>query len=68
MKPIEEKFIINEIKLVMNNKNYRVAYEEAIKMAKEKNIKEKSDFFPFIFALDIRGEKADQFISEVLKS
>lgn len=62
-----EKSIINTIKNVMTNKNYRVAYEEAIKMAKEMKITEKADFFPFIFALDIRAEKADQFINEVTK-
>jgi hypothetical protein len=65
MKALQEKMVIDTIKRVMNNKNYRVAYEEAVKMAKEMNVTEKADFFPFIFALDIRGEKADSFIEEV---
>ena len=49
----------------MNKSNYRMAYEEAVKMAKDEKINERADFFPFIFALDIRGERADNFINEV---
>ena len=62
----QEKQIVETIKKVMVNNNYRIAYEEAVKMAKEMNITERSDFFPFVFALDIRGEKADEFMNEVL--
>lgn len=65
MKTSIEQNVIETIKKVMVNKNYRVAYEEAVKMAKEMKITEKTDFFPFIFALDIRGEQADNFIEEV---
>ena len=61
----QEITIVEAIKKVMVNNNYRMAYEEAIKMAKEMKVFEKSDFFPFVFALDIRGEKADNFINEV---
>jgi hypothetical protein len=66
MKTSTESSIISTIKSIMTNKNYRVAYEEAVKIAKEMKITEKADFFLFIFALDIRGEKADQFINEVM--
>lgn len=66
MKATKELQIIDTIKQVMINKNYRTAYEEAVKMAKEEKTTERSDFFPFIFALDIRGEQADNFISEVI--
>ena len=67
MNAIKEQQIVNTIKQVMTNKNYRIAYEEAVKMAKEEKITERADFFPFIFALDIRGEQADNFIAEVKK-
>ena len=50
----------------MVNNNYRIAYEEAVKMAREMQITERADFFPFVFALDIRGEKADEFMNNVL--
>ena len=62
----QEKQIVETIKKVMVNNNYRMAYEEAVKMAREMKITERADFFPFVFALDIRGEKADEFMSEVL--
>ena len=62
----QEKQIVETIKKVMVNNNYRIAYEEAVKMAKEMKITERADFFPFVFALDIRGEKADEFMNEVL--
>ena len=62
----QEKQIVETIKKVMVNNNYRIAYEEAVKMAKEMKITERADFFPFIFALDIRGEKADEFMNYVL--
>ena len=64
---IKEKQIVETIKKVMVNNNYRIAYEEAVKMAKEMQITERADFFPFVFALDIRGEKADNLINEVTK-
>ena len=64
----QEITIVEAIKKVMVNNNYRMAYEEAIKMAKEMKVSEKSDFFPFVFALDIRGEKADNFIKEVTEN
>ena len=64
----QEKQIVETIKKVMVNNNYRMAYEEAVKMAKEMNITERADFFPFVFALDIRGEKADNFINEVTEN
>ena len=63
----QEKQIVETIKKVIVNNNYRIAYEEAVKMAKEMKITERADFFPFVFALDIRGEKADNFINEVTK-
>ena len=66
MKTNQEKQIVKKKKKVMVNNNYRIAYEEAVKMAKEMNITERSDFFPFVFALDIRGEKSDEFMNEVL--
>ena len=64
----QEKQIVETIKKVIVNNNYRIAYEEAVKMAKEMKVFEKSDFFPFVFALDIRGEKADNFIKEVTEN
>ena len=62
----QEKQIVETIKKVMGNNNYRIAYEESVKMAKEMKISERADFFPFVFALDIRGEKADEFMNNVL--
>jgi hypothetical protein len=51
---------------MIRQKNYRIAYEEAILIAKRNKCESRSDFFPYIFALDIRGEEADDFISKVL--
>ena len=65
MNAIKEQQIVLTIKKIMNKNNYRMAYEEAVKMAKDEKINERTDFFPFIFALDIRGERADNFINEV---
>ena len=45
----QEKQIVETIKKVMVNNNYRVAYEEATKMAKDMKILERADFFPFVF-------------------
>ena len=65
MNAIKEQQIVLTIKKIMTKNNYRMAYEEAVKMAKDEKINERADFFPFIFALDIREEKADNFINEV---
>jgi HTH-type transcriptional repressor of puuD len=59
--------IISQIGRVIENKNYRMAYEYAVADAKSRGVENREDFFPYIFALDIRGERADEFIQAVLK-
>jgi hypothetical protein len=63
-----ENSIISTISQIMKNKNYRAAYEEALIIAKEMKVRERIDFFPFIFALDIRGEEAYLFMNEVINA
>jgi hypothetical protein len=66
MNKAKELYVITQIHEVMTNKNYRAAYEWAVKDAKERGLTERPDFFPYIFALDIRDEQADAFNAEVI--
>jgi hypothetical protein len=59
------KTILDDIRRVMRNKGYRVAFEEAIKDVRERGIKrdDKDILFYYMFGLDIRGEQWEDFLN-----